>query len=126
MIREMIRDFGQKNLASVGGDPTDISQLASNSEQIVGEPNRRWKEIRAAVIRQPQFDNLAVVGSPFGGICCHSDTPLALIFTSISRSVVKDQCSTYLWQRKRPHEVAQTVGQGGKLQPNLVIAELAA
>ncbi len=31
-----------------------------------------------------------------------------------------------LRQRKRPHEVAQIVGQGMKLEPHLVVAELAA
>ena len=31
-----------------------------------------------------------------------------------------------LRQRKRPHEVGQIVGQGVKLEPNLVVAELAA
>ncbi len=32
----------------------------------------------------------------------------------------------FLWQSMRPHEVGEIVGQGVKLEPNLVVAELAA
>ena len=39
----------------------DIPQMAFVSEQIVGEPDHRWKKFRSAVIRQPRFDDLAVL-----------------------------------------------------------------
>ena len=55
---------------------TDISQITFNSEQIVGDLRHRWKEFCSAVIRQPRFDDLAVVGSRFGQFCRHPDTPL--------------------------------------------------
>ena len=45
-------------------------------EHIVGEPDHRWKKIYSAPTRQPRIDVLVVVGSPFGQICRHPDTPL--------------------------------------------------
>ena len=57
---------------------TGISQIAFVSEQIVDEPDHRRKEFRSVVIRQPLFDDFAVVGSPFGHFCRHPDTSLLL------------------------------------------------
>ena len=58
----------RKNLA-------DISQMTFNSQSTVDEHHHRWKEFRSAAIRQPRFDDLAVVGSPFDQFSRHPDTP---------------------------------------------------
>ncbi len=52
---------------------SDISQITLKSKPIVVKSRHRWKEFRSAVIRQPRFDDLAVVGSPFGQICRHKE-----------------------------------------------------
>ncbi len=50
---------------------------------------------------------------------------LAPILTSFSRSVQRPMLCL-LRQSQRPHEVGQIVGQGVKLEPNGIVAELAA
>ena len=51
---------------------------------------------------------------------------MAPIFTSFSRSVVSDQCSTSSGTAKVRMKLARLFGQGIKLEPNLVVAELTA
>jgi len=52
-------------------------------------------------------------------------TTFAPIFTNFSRSVVSDQCSTSFGKASVRMKSASIVGQGVKLEPNLVVAELA-
>ena len=52
-------------------------------------------------------------------------TTLAPIFTSFSRSVVNDQCSTS-FGKASVREVGEIVGQGVELEPDGIVAELTA
>jgi len=55
---------------------SDISQITVKSTPTVPKFHRHCKSFPTAAIRQSNFCNLAVFGSPFGPDFHHPDTPL--------------------------------------------------
>jgi len=54
---------------------SDISQITFKSTPIIPNVHYLWNNFPSAAIRQSNFGDLDVFGSPFGQFCRHPDAP---------------------------------------------------